>query len=218
MAFIPSALPVLRSTPSSTTTFRGRALASRALASRALPPRAHAPYTAPTCADKGITFPALDGSPLRIGIVWTRWGDEKVTRMVSDVKAALTDCSVGADNIVEMQVPGAFELPMAARLMCATQKVDAVVAVGVLVNGETNHYEYIAGAVTDGLMDLQLSVNVPIVFGVLTCPNEETAVARSLGDKSNADGWGRTAVEMAMLKDSQTRSGAVKAGVKRVGF
>lgn len=138
-----------------------------------------------------------------------------VGKMVDDVKGALSECKVKDENIVEMQVPGAFELPMAARLMCSTQKVDAVIAVGALIKGETDHYDYIAQAVASGLMDIQLSVNVPCVFGVLTCPDKATAEARSIGDKSHAGDWGKTAVEMAVLRGSQV---GVTSGKQRVGF
>jgi 6,7-dimethyl-8-ribityllumazine synthase len=171
----------------------------------------------PVCAANDVTFAdTLVGDKFRIGIVWTRWNGELVTPLVEDVKTSLRDAKVAPENIPEMQVPGAFEIPMAARLMCATQKVDAVVCVGVLIKGETDHYEYIAGPVANGLMELQLTTNIPIVFGVLTCRDRAQAEARSTGDKSNAKDWARTAVEMALLRSSQVS--AVFSGKKSVGF
>jgi 6,7-dimethyl-8-ribityllumazine synthase len=171
----------------------------------------------PVCAANDVTFAdTIVGDKFRIGIVWTRWNGELVTPLVEDVKAALRDAKVATENIPEMQVPGAFEIPMAARLMCATQKVDAVVCVGVLIKGETDHYEYIAGPVATGLMELQLTTNIPIVFGVLTCRDRAQAEARSTGDKSNAKDWARTAIEMALLRSSQVS--AVFSGKKSVGF
>lgn len=165
----------------------------------------------------GLSFPdKMSDGGLRIGIVKTRWNAEYVEAMHADVKAALLEKGVKESEIVLMEVPGAYELPMATRLMCAAQKVDAVVCIGVLIKGETDHYEYIANAVSTGLMDLQLTLSIPIVFGVLTCRTEEQAKLRSLGDKTNAGDWGRTAVEMAELKKLQY--GGVKTGKKSVGF
>lgn len=117
---------------------------------------------------------------------------------------------------MRMQVAGAWELPMAARLMCAAQKVDAVVTLGVLIKGDTEHYEYLAGPVSHGLMDLQLQMSVPVVFGVLCCTTEQQAADRSTGDKCKAENWALTAIEMAQLRKSQT--GGVSAGKKSVGF
>jgi 6,7-dimethyl-8-ribityllumazine synthase len=180
---------------------------------RALPAR-----VVTTCGDSGVSFDPSDGSNFRIGIVWTRWNSDLVTPMVEDVRTALKACKVEAENIVEMQVPGAFEVPMAARLMTATQKVNAIVCIGVLVKGETDHYDYIAGPVSQGLMDLQLTASMPIIFGILTCPDRATAEARSIGDKSNAADWAKTAVEMAALRASQMSPSAAIAGKKSVGF
>lgn len=115
-----------------------------------------------------------------------------------------------------MQVPGSYELPMAARLMCAAQKVDAVICVGTLIKGETDHYEYIASAVSSGIMDLQLTTLIPVIFGVLCCTTWEQAEARSIGEKSHAKEWALTALEMANLRKSQL--GGVSAGKKSVGF
>jgi 6,7-dimethyl-8-ribityllumazine synthase len=171
----------------------------------------------PVCGAKDVTFSdSLNGEKFRIGIVWTRWNGDLVTPLVEDVKTGLRQAQVSSENIPEMQVPGAFEIPMAARLMCATQKVDAIVCVGVLIKGETDHYEYIAGPVASGLMELQLTTNIPIVFGVLTCRDRAQAEARSTGDKSSAQDWARTAIEMALLRSSQVS--AVFAGKKSVGF
>ncbi|CDF41125.1 unnamed protein product [Chondrus crispus] len=165
----------------------------------------------------GLTFPDRKvDEKLRIGVIYTRWNAEFVGPMFKDVKDTLSDNGLKEDDIVLMQVPGAYELPIAARLMCASQKVDAVVCLGVLIKGETDHYEYIASAVTNGLMDLQLTLSTPIVFGVLTCRDEEQAKARSLGDKSHAGDWALTAIEMAQLRKSQM--GGVSAGKKSVGF
>ena len=158
----------------------------------------------------------LNGSKHRIGVVSTRWNRDYVQSLEDDVTSMLKELKVEPDNIVKMQVPGSFELPMAARLMCSAQKVDAVVCLGVLIKGDSEHYENVAAAVTSGLMDLQLTLSIPMIFGLLTCSNKEQATDRSIGDKSQAANWARTAVEMANLRVSQV--GGVSAGKKSVGF
>lgn len=167
---------------------------------------------------KGVSFPTkLDGSEFRVGLVSTRWGSEYVNALVSDVKdELLNELGVKKDNLVEMQVPGCFELPVATRYMASAHKVDAIVAVGVLIKGETDHYEYIAQAVSTGIMDVQLSMALPVVFGVLTCQTDEQAKARSIGDESLAKDWAKTAIEMAVLRSTQI--GKKATGAKAVGF
>ena len=168
-------------------------------------------------AENGVPFATdLDGSKFRIGVVSTRWNLDYVKALETDVESTLRELKVEKDNIVKMQVPGSFELPMGARLMSSAQKVDAMICLGVLVKGETEHYEHIASVVSSGLMDLQLTVSIPVVFGVLTCTTKEQATARSTGELSHAKGWAKTAVEMAILRSTQL--GGVSAAKKSVGF
>lgn len=169
------------------------------------------------CSDMGISFPTKKyDESLRIGVISTRWNTPIVQPLLDDVKSTLRENGIAGDDIVEMQVPGSFELPLAARFMSMAQKVDAVVCLGVLIKGDSEHYEYIASAVSKGIMDVQLSLGIPIVFGVLCCQTQQLAEERSLGDKSQAKNWARTALEMANLRKSQV--GGVSAGKKSVGF
>lgn len=173
--------------------------------------------TQPKCSEMGLGFPEKKfDEDVRIGVISARWNTQYVEALLKDVKEALSEDGIEEDKIVLMQVPGAYEIPIAARLMCAAQKVDAIVCLGVLIKGETDHYEYIANAVSSGLMDLQLTLSIPIMFGVLCCTTEEQAAARSIGEKSHAKDWAKTAIEMAHLRKSQL--GGVSAGKKSVGF
>lgn len=169
------------------------------------------------CSDMGISFPTkkFDES-LRVGIISTRWNGPLVGKLRDDVKAALQENGVSGADIVEMQVPGSFELPLAARLMSVAQKVDAIVCIGVLIKGGSEHYEYIASTVSKGIMDVQLSLGIPIVFGVLCCQTQELAEERSQGELSQASNWAKTALEMGTLRKSQI--GGVSSGKKSVGF
>jgi len=99
-------------------------------------------------------------------------------------------------------VPGAYELPFAARLLALSGTVDAVICVGVLVKGDTSHFEYISEAVSQGIMNVGLQTNVPVIFGVLTCQTDEQVTKRSTGKNNHGIGWGKTAVEMALLRNA----------------
>ncbi|PXF45228.1 6,7-dimethyl-8-ribityllumazine synthase [Gracilariopsis chorda] len=153
---------------------------------------------------------------LRIGIVSTRWNEQYVQAMLSQTLETLSEQGIAKEDIVRMQVAGAYEVPMAARFMAASQKVDAVICLGILIKGETDHYEYIASAVSGGLMDLQLTLQIPMVFGVLCCRTEQQVQDRTTGDKAHASDYAKTAIEMAQLRKSQI--GGMSGGKKSVGF
>eukprot|EP00611_Tribonema_gayanum_P021857 TRINITY_DN4297_c0_g4_i2.p3 TRINITY_DN4297_c0_g4~~TRINITY_DN4297_c0_g4_i2.p3 ORF type:complete len:150 (-),score=40.37 TRINITY_DN4297_c0_g4_i2:354-803(-) len=105
------------------------------------------------------------------------------------------------------QVPGAYELPLAARFLALSQTVDSIVCLGCLIKGETMHFEYIADAVSSGLMQVGLSTTCPTVFGVLTTLDEAQAKSRSEGENNHGVGWGMTAVEMGLLRMSALGQG-----------
>jgi len=160
----------------------------------------------------------LDGTKVRVGIIRTRWNTEDVTSLVDATKKALTECNVTDDNVFETEVPGSFELPFAAKLLALSGTVDAIICVGVLVKGDTMHFEYIADAVSKGIMNVGMSTNVPVVFGVLTCLTDEQVKARNTGDSNHGYDWGKTAVEMALLKNAAMGMGADVAKKPGMGF
>jgi len=149
-----------------------------------------------------IDFPELDGSGMRIGIIKARWHEETCNNLVNGAKAALSECGVKEENIVETEVPGSFELPLAARYLALSGTVDAILPVGVLIKGDTLHFEVIAKSVTDGLMQVGLSTGLPIIFGVLTVNDEQQAVSRSTGSNNHGLQWGKAAVEMGLLRQT----------------
>lgn len=152
-------------------------------------------------AESEVSFGDLDGSDIRIGIIRTRWNDEHVTNLVDGCKKALKECNVKEENIFETSIPGAYELPLSARFLALSGTVDAIVTAGVLIKGETMHFEYISDAVSSGLMSVQLQTQCPVVYGVLNCMNEDQVKARSSGDNNHGYDWGKTAVEMALLRN-----------------
>ena len=163
----------------------------------------------------GISFPSLNGSALRIGLIHTRWNAPAVNSLVAGVHSSLAGCDVLPGNVSVSSVPGAFELPLAAKLLALSGTVDAIICIGVLVKGDTMHFEYIADAVAKGIMDVNLETKCPTVFGVLTCLDDEQVKKRSEGENNHGISWGKTAVEMALLKKSTT---ADKGTGKKIGF
>jgi 6,7-dimethyl-8-ribityllumazine synthase len=122
---------------------------------------------------KGVTNLNLSGQSLKITIVHTRWNTEIVQSLVNSCQSTLSSlgCSVTLHS-----VPGAFELPLACQFITTSPSPpDAVIAIGCLIKGETMHFEYISDATSQALMQLGLKTNVPVIFGVLTCLNEEQA-------------------------------------------
>mmetsp|Transcript_53918 Transcript_53918/g.60279 ORF Transcript_53918/g.60279 Transcript_53918/m.60279 type:complete len:234 (-) Transcript_53918:353-1054(-) len=168
-----------------------------------------------------VSFGDLDGSDIRIGIIRTRWNDKHVTNLVNGCRKALKECKVKEENIFETSIPGAYELPLSARFLALSGTVDAIVTAGVLIKGETMHFEYISDTVSSGLMSVQLQTQLPVVYGVLNCMDEEQVKARSSGDTNHGEDWGRTAVEMALLRNEalNIKAGAGKANkLMDVGF
>jgi 6,7-dimethyl-8-ribityllumazine synthase len=151
---------------------------------------------------KGIDFPRLDGSNLKIGVVVSRWNKEITDNLLEGCLQALDDCGVKKEHVTILRVVGAYELPYAASRLIQNHSVDAVVALGCLIKGETMHFEYIADAVATGLMKLNIETDTPVMFGVLTCLTEEQAAVRSTGEHNHGYGWGMAAVEMGLLKNA----------------
>lgn len=149
-----------------------------------------------------IELPTLENiSKLRVGIIRTSWNDTLVSSLSSQCKQALISSGVLPENIVAdvWDVPGAFELPFSAQRLAATGSVDAIICFGVLIKGETQHFEYISSAVSTGLMQVQLSSNLPVLYGVLNCLSLEQAQDRC-GPKSALPlSLATTALRMASL-------------------
>ncbi|RKF72886.1 6,7-dimethyl-8-ribityllumazine synthase [Golovinomyces cichoracearum] len=145
--------------------------------------------------------PVLDGRSLRIAIVHARWNMSIIEPLVAGSKSSLLAAGVKESNIIIHSVPGSWELPIACSRIINQSAPDAVIAIGVLIKGETMHFEYIANAVSKGLMRVQLGLNVPVIFGVLTVLSEEQAKSRAgiiAGSHNHGQDWGNAAVELGM--------------------
>ena len=152
---------------------------------------------------KGLTLTKQDGKGVRVGVIHTRWNEEIVTSLTMACCEELEKNGVRADDITLEIVPGAFELPFAAKKMIETKRFDAVVCIGTLIKGDTMHFEYICESVSRAIMDLGLQSGIPVIFGVLTCLTEGQAKARSGLAKGHNHGvdWALAAIEMANFKE-----------------
>src|SRR5919106_1385112 len=141
----------------------------------------------------------LAGAELRVGIVRARWNAAIVDRLVEGARQGLRATGVADDAVVELSVPGSFEVPFGAKVLAESGRVDAVVCLGTVIRGETSHYDLVAGECARGIQDVQLATGVPVAFGVLATEDEAQALARSEGPGGHNVGeeaaW--AAVEMA---------------------
>jgi 6,7-dimethyl-8-ribityllumazine synthase len=163
-----------------------------------------------TAGDKGAAPPpGLDGAGLRIGVVRARWNAHIVDRLASGVGRALAGLGVDPADVVDVVVPGSFELPMAARILASSGRVDAIICLGSVIRGETTHYDLVAGEAAAGIQQVQLQTGVPVAFGILTTEDEAQALARSEGAGGHNVGEDAAvvAVEMARLAERFPASG-----------
>lgn len=145
----------------------------------------------------------LDGCRLRIGIAAARFNAEVVERLVESARDELTRLGVRPEDIVLVRVPGAFELPIAARaLLCSAEPPDAVICLGAVIQGETRHFDFVAGAAADGILRVGLETGKPVIFGVLTTGTMAQALDRADGAYRRGADAARDAVEMARLLSS----------------
>jgi 6,7-dimethyl-8-ribityllumazine synthase len=119
----------------------------------------------------------VNGAGLRVAVVSASWHAEVMSGLRDGARRGLAAC--GVDSVIEVVVPGTFELPVAAGRLARSGAVDAVVALGVVVRGGTPHFEYVCEAATAGLTRVAVDTGIPVGFGVLTCDNDEQAYERS---------------------------------------
>ena len=142
----------------------------------------------------------LDASPFRFAIVVSRFNAFITEPLRDGALAALRDGGVAEGNVQVFDVPGAFEIPQAARAAAETGRFDAVVCLGCLIRGETPHFDYIASATAHGITQAAGETGVPMAFGVLTTNTVEQATARAgSGPDNNGREAAAAAIEMAVL-------------------
>ena len=125
---------------------------------------------------------------IKIGIVASRFNEFIVSKLIGGADDALRRHNVKDENVDLAWVPGAFEIPLVASKMAESGKYDAVICLGAVIRGSTDHYEYVANEVTKGIAAVSLKTGVPVMFGVLTCDNLEQAIERA-GSKVGNKGF-----------------------------
>ena len=142
----------------------------------------------------------LIATGLRIGIVISRFNSFIAERLLEGALDTVARHGGDADGVVVARVPGAYELPLAAKKMVESGKYDAVIALGVLIRGSTPHFDYISSEVTKGLASASMASGIPIAYGVLTCDTIEQAIERA-GTKAGNKGHEAAvaAIELANL-------------------
>ena len=125
------------------------------------------------------------GTGLRLGLVVSEWNAEITAALRDGAVETLLKHGVSLNNIVEERVPGSFELALGAQLLLSHKALDGVICIGSVVRGETPHFDFVCRATAQGIMDVGLKMNIPVIFCVLTDDNMEQARARSGGKHGN---------------------------------
>ena len=145
------------------------------------------------------TLPAgLDGQGLRVAVIRAEWNTSIVDRLVDGAVAGLQNFN--ATVVGPISVPGCFELPLACRIVAKSGNVDAIVATGAVIRGETTHYEIVSEGAASGIQAVQLETGIPIAFGVLTVESVDQALERSQGGGQHNVGTEASAVAVEMAR------------------
>ena len=142
----------------------------------------------------------LIASGLKFGIIISRFNEFISSKLYDGAIDALIRHGACESDIEAAWVPGAFEIPLAAKKMAMSGKYDAVICLGAVIRGSTPHYDYVANEMSKGIAKVSLDANLPVIFGVLTTDNIEQAIERA-GTKAGNKGYDAavTAIEMANL-------------------
>ncbi len=124
-------------------------------------------------------------SRVRIAIVMSRFNEEISRALLKGARKGLIESGIAEKFIEVLEVPGAFEIPLVAQTLAKQKKVDGVICLGVVIRGDTPHFDYVCLGATEGVMQAQLQTGVPMAFGVLTTDTIDQALARARDDSSN---------------------------------
>ena len=143
--------------------------------------------------------PSIPGAPFKVGIVAASYNGPLVDGLLARVLAALRAAGVREKNLLLVRVPGSHEIPIAVQRLAARRRPDVIVALGVLIRGDTIHYQLIAGTVTQALQTVALGAGRPVVNGVVVAENAAQARARCVGKINRGAEFACTALAMAAL-------------------
>ena len=138
---------------------------------------------------------------MRFGIVVSEWNTEITEALYQGARNTLMKFGAADEDVVRRNVPGSYELTLGAQLMAERKEFDAIICIGVVIQGETKHFDFICEAVGQGLTNLNIKYNLPVIFGVLTPNTLQQALDRAGGVHGNkGDEAAVTAIKMAALK------------------
>ena len=141
-------------------------------------------------------------SNLKFGIVVSQWNNEITDGLFNGAYSTLIDCGVLEKNIKKLEVPGSFELIFGTKIL-SKKNVDAIICLGSVIKGQTKHFDYVCQGVTNGIKDLNISLGIPVIFGVLTDNTMDQAINRSGGKHGNKGVEAAiTAIKMADLNQN----------------
>ena len=126
-----------------------------------------------------------DRSEISIGIIVAEYNSFITSKLLDATKKTLISNNVRSENILELEVSGSFEIPVIASKLAKSKKFDAIICLGAVIKGDTDHYEYVSLAVTQGIGRVAIDNDIPVIFGVLTTHNIEQALDRVGGKKGN---------------------------------
>jgi len=142
-----------------------------------------------------------NGKGMRIGIVLSEWNSEITGSLFDGAIKTLVENGVSKDDVIITTVPGSFELTLGSQFLCEDKSIDAVIALGCVIQGETRHFDFICDAVAHGITNVSLKYNKPVIFGLLTPNTMEQAQDRAGGKHGNkGDEAAVTALKMVALK------------------
>lgn len=143
-----------------------------------------------------------NASDMKFGIVVAEWNQDITFSLADSAITTLLKHKVKKENIITKYVPGTFELPFGAKIIAQNSDIDAIIVLGCVIQGETQHFDFICNGVTQGIMDLNINFNIPFIFGVLTTNNQQQAIDRSGGKHGNkGDEAAITAIKMVYLNN-----------------
>jgi 6,7-dimethyl-8-ribityllumazine synthase len=147
-----------------------------------------------------------NGAGMRIAIVVSEWNAGITGARFDGAVRTLVNHHVKKDDIIISKVPGSYELTLASQFLCEDESIEAVIALGCVIKGETKHFDFICDAVAHGITNVSLKYNKPVIFGVLTTDDLQQAKERSGGKHGNkGDEAAVTALKMIALKRSVTQ-------------
>ena len=146
----------------------------------------------------------------RFGIVVSEWNPEITRNLQKGVIETLIDCGAIKENIISWDVPGSFELVFGCKKMIQSQQLDAIIAIGNVIQGETKHFDFVCEGVTQGIVDLNIKHDIPVIFCVLTDDTKQQSIDRSGGKLGNKGiECAVAAVKMAAIKNIDRKSDSI---------